>query len=165
MAFQIRILVEIFKCFAVIQTFGWPSKIAFSLRFPMFSVIRAFGWPSRFALSLRFSNVFCDPSILLAFKIRILADISNCFLSFKRLAGFRNSHYRCDFQVFSVIQAFGWPSKFAFSVRFQMFSVIQAFCWPSKIAFSLRFPNVFCDPGVWLAFKIRILAEISKCFL
>jgi hypothetical protein len=37
--------------------------------------------------------------------------------------------------------------------------------WPSKFAFSLRFPSVFCDSRAWLAFKIRILAAIPKCFL
>ena len=44
--------------------------------------------------------------------------------------GTRNSHYRCGSLMFSVLLAFGWPSKFAFS---------------------LRFPSVFCDSTVWLA--------------
>ena len=60
------------------------------------------------------------------------------------LAGPQHSHSRCDFQVFSLIQARGWRSKFAF--------------W-------LRFPSVFCDSSVWLALKIRILVAIPKCFL
>ena len=60
------------------------------------------------------------------------------------LAGPQHSHSRCDSQVFSLIQARGWRSKFAFS---------------------LRFPSVFCDSSVWLALKIRILAAIPKCFL
>ena len=51
-----------------------------------------------------------------------------------------NSHSHCGSLVFSVIIAFGWPSKFAFS---------------------LRFPSVFCDSSVWPAVQIRILTAVS----
>ena len=92
----------------------------------------------RFALSLRFPMVFCDISVWLVLKVRILATISKCFPWFKRLTCPQSSHSRCDFQMFSVIQAFGWPSK---------------------CAFSRWFPNVFCDSSAWLVLKIRVFAD------
>ena len=56
----------------------------------LFSVFRSVPWHSKFEFSLRSPSVYCDSSVWLPFKIRILAWISLCFLRFKRLAGLQN---------------------------------------------------------------------------
>ena len=120
--------------FLMISSF-WHPRFMFSLGFIMNSAF----WHNRFACSLRISNVFC----VLTLKNRIIDEISKCFLLFKRVAGRQKSHYRCDSIMFSVIQAFGWPSKLN----------------------SLVCSNILCDSSKWLVLEICILDAIYNCVL
>ena len=164
-----RIVPWHFSIFAEIPKFSlWFKRVAGPLNShyrwdsQVFSLIQAFGWHSRFALTLRFPSV--DSSVWLALKIRIIGKIPKCFLWSMRLTGTQNVHDTTPtcflwFKRLTCTQNpyYRWDS--------QMFSVIQAFDWRSKFVLSMRFPSIFCDSRVWLALQIRIDASIPKFLL